>query len=108
MSFYDKFLEARAITTESIDARVTAMAPYLYASQKFAVIMPLTMDDVKKALLLTPNQKSQGPDGYNSRSFKSHWFMIRDYICKVVLKFFSICKNDEQMKYYEFTDPKGG
>lgn len=32
VSFYDKFLGAHAITTESIDPRVTAMGPYLYVS----------------------------------------------------------------------------
>ena len=70
MEYYRIFLETLAITFESIQDEVIKMgSSFIYFATTGAPIS-IRMEDVKLALLSISNNKSLGPDGYNSDFFK--------------------------------------
>ncbi|GKA81855.1 gag-pol polyprotein [Tanacetum coccineum] len=53
------------------------------------LVIPVSDDEIKKALFDIEDNKASGPDGYTSKFFKSAWSVVGKDTCSAVKEFFS-------------------
>ncbi|KAL0300285.1 UNVERIFIED_CONTAM: Retrovirus-related Pol polyprotein from type-2 retrotransposable element R2DM [Sesamum angustifolium] len=57
-----------------------------------ALIRPVTVDDVKKAMFDIEEDKAPGPDGFSSGFYKAAWPIVGEEISKAIMDFFTTGK----------------
>ncbi|KAK4384411.1 hypothetical protein Sango_3063500 [Sesamum angolense] len=61
----------------------------LTEEEAYALIRPVTVDDVKTALFDIEDDKAPGPDGFSSGFYKAAWPIVGEEISKAIMDFFT-------------------
>ncbi|KAL0290050.1 UNVERIFIED_CONTAM: Retrovirus-related Pol polyprotein from type-2 retrotransposable element R2DM, partial [Sesamum radiatum] len=64
----------------------------LTEEEAYALIRPVTVDDVKKAMFDIEEDKAPGPDGFSSGFIKAAWPIVGEDISKAIMDFFTTGK----------------
>lgn len=88
LGYYKKLLGTRN-RCSPIDASIVRHGPLLSRDLAHDLIKSVTDLEIKNALMCIGNDKSPGPDGYNSLFFKKSWNIIGTSVLAAVKEFFS-------------------
>ncbi|KAL0288910.1 UNVERIFIED_CONTAM: Retrovirus-related Pol polyprotein from type-2 retrotransposable element R2DM [Sesamum angustifolium] len=61
----------------------------LTEEEAYALIRPVTVDDVKTAMFDIEEDKAPGPDGFSSGFYKAAWPIVGEEISKAIMDFFT-------------------
>ncbi|XP_020259065.1 uncharacterized protein LOC109835503 [Asparagus officinalis] len=89
---YFKNLLGTAETALPPDLKIIKKGPCLNENQVSSLSLPVTKDEIKRAVFSMADNKSPGPDGYGASFFKSAWSTIGDEVILAVEEFFSTGK----------------
>lgn len=88
LRYYKKLLGTKNCCT-SIDKEVVRNGPLVPPDNKSDLIKPVTNLEIKEVLMCIGNDKSPGPDGYNSLFYKKSWNIIGNTVIAAIKEFFS-------------------
>ena len=87
--YYKELLGSTFQHRVRIDKTVIELGSTLTVEQQVQLCKPFNDADIKEVMFSIPNQKSPGPDGYNSGFFKDNWDMVGNLVCSAIKEFFS-------------------
>lgn len=88
LNYYQSLLGTARRYTGIVFEAIIAKGHVLDENQQRALMIPITAEEVKKALFSIPNEKSPGPDGFSAGFYKDFWSVVGQDITDVVMAFF--------------------
>ena len=82
-------LDTKRICTR-LNPKIVHYGKLLDQSQSLALALPVTEEEIRKALYSIGVDKAPGPDGYSSLFFKQAWDTMGADFTTAILKFFSL------------------
>ncbi|XP_074265375.1 uncharacterized protein LOC141587805 [Silene latifolia] len=99
--YFHSFIKGRQLRNKvlNISHRVVKLGKVCFAEHKQLLLLPVTDEEIKKAMFSIPNHKAAGPDGYFSAFFKDAWDVVGAIVCLAIKDFFQTGKLLKQLNH---------
>lgn len=85
LAYYEKLLGSNVENRKQVNTQLIREGPMITEAHRSILRAPYIVEEVQKALMSIPGDKSPGPDGFGSHFYRDAWSIVQANVVEVVL-----------------------